>query len=487
MLSLILSIGFDNMRHGEQEVDRLAEIGRQARRFRNRIRRILAGRGALAGGLAGAWATGLILLAARLAGIHGSTAERLLFIPVLAAPAALAAAALATRRTPSPEATLAALDAASAAGGLVMCSGADGASAWPAAVTRLPAIAWNGSRAARGLALALCFCLTTILLPARFFAGSSPSIKQDLDSLAGQLAERVAQAESEALLPEPLVAALSNQLARIAESGDAADPARTLEALDHIEEELSKSAAEQAEALTAEQAALQATLALAEQMASRFDAAPPTGTQAAAAAEALSQLLAQAPFAPALASNLLATVAGTNGLSAATLQQLAGRLREAGAFGEAQLRRLGELRLVDAEACRGSGSCTNAQACAAALAQLIEGRGPDAEAAACLAALCNTPGAGGPSRGRGDAPLTWTDPSSREGAAFKDETLNPAHMPTADQARLEGLSATAPEVADTPAPATSGALPDTAAPASGGAPQAPILPRHRETVTRFFK
>ena len=475
------------MRHGKQDADRLAEIGRQAHRFRNRIRLLLAGRGALAGGVAGAWAAGLIMLAGRLAGVHGHATERMLFLLALVGLAALAAAALATRRIPSTDATLAALDAASTAGGLVMCSGADGASAWPVAVTRLPDIVWNGSRAAGGLALALLFSITTLLLPARFFASASPSATQGLESLVGQLAERVGQAEAEALLPEPLIAALSNQLARIAESGDAADPARTLEALDHIEEELSKSAAEQAEALTAEQAALQATLALAEQMASRFDAAPPADTQAAAAAEALSQLLAQAPLAPSLASNLLATVAGTNGLSSATLQQLAGLLREAGMCREAQLRRLGELRLVDASACRGSGSCTNVQTCAAALAQLLDSNGPDAEAAACLAALCNTPGSGGISRGRGDAPLTWTDPSSREGAAFKDEALNPAHLPAADQARLEGLSAAAPEVADTPAPVTSGALLDTAAPARGGAPQAPILPRHRETVTRFFK
>ena len=332
----------------------------------------------------------------------------------------------------------------------------------------------------------MLFGLTTLLLPARFFAGTPRPATQGLGALVGELAERVSQAESENLLPEPLVAALSNQLKRIEAGGDAADPARTLEALDHIEEELSKSADAQAEKLAAEQTALQAALALAEQMASSLDAAPPTDAQANAAAEAFSQLLAQAPLAPALASNLLAVVAGTNGLTTASLEQLAAQLREAGMCREAQLKRLGELRLVDASACRGGGSCTNAQACAAALTQMIEGSGHDAEAAACLAALCNTPGAGGLSRGRGDAPLTWTDPASREGAAFKDEALNPAHLPAADQARLEGLSATAPEVADTPAPATTGAL-NASAPASGGAPQAPILPRHRETVTRFFK
>ncbi len=477
------------MHPANQDVDRFAALDRQARRFRSRVRHVLAGRGALAGSVAGAWVAGLVLLVARLAGIHGSTAERLLVIPGLAALAAGVAALCAIRRTPPAAATLAALDAANAAGGLVLCSGADGASAWSVPVNRLPDVVWQRPRGATvALVLALLFCLPAALLPARFFAGASPSATQGLESLVGQLADRVAQAESEALLPEPLIAALSNQLARIAESGDAADPARTLEALDHIEEELSKSAAEQAEALAAEQTALQAMLALAEQMAARFETAPPSDSQAQATAEALAQLLAQASLAPALSSNLLATVAGgTNSLLSATLQQLAAQLREAGLGSEAQLKRLAELKLVDASACRGSGSCTNAQACAVALAQLLGGNGPEAEAAASLAALCGVPGSGSISRGRGDAPLTWIDPSSREGVAFKDDALKPSRLPDADPARLEGISAAAPEIADTPALVTPGALVEVGGPPSGGAPQAPILPRHREAVTRFFQ
>jgi hypothetical protein len=59
-------------------------------------------------------------------------------------------------------------------------------------------------------------------------------------------------------------------------------------------------------------------------------------------------------------------------------------------------------------------------------------------------------------------------------------------MPDADQARLEGLSAAAPEVAAAPAATGAGALAH-AAPARGAAPQAPVLPRHREAVGRFFE
>ena len=474
------------MHTAPQETSHHAEIDRQARLFRNRLRETLAGRGALKGGIAGVWAAGLILLAARLSGCHGQAPQRWLLLMLTAATVALPAAILATRRTPPHRAILAALDAAGSAGGLVMCSGADGAAAWPVAVSRLPGIAWRPSRALGGLAVALLFCASVILLPTRFFSSASPEATRGLESLVGELAERVAQAEAEALLPEPLTAALSNHLEKVAESGDATDPARTLEALDHIAEELTKSAAEQAEALATEHAALQATLSLTEQLAASFETEAQTDAQMAEAAAALEQLLSQAPISPSLAGNLLAAVTGTNTLSAATLQQLADMLREAGLNCEGQLMRLEDLKLVEAPACRGSGSCTNAQACAAALAQLLEGSGPDAEAAAALALICGKPGAGGVSRGRGDAPLTWTDPSSREGAAFKDDSLGTAHLFTDGQAQLQGVSASAPEVPDTPAPVTAGAL-ETATPSKGGAPQAPILPRHRETVTRFFE
>jgi hypothetical protein len=467
-----------------QQRERSDGVRREAKRFRFRLGLLLAGRGALAGAVAGAWGAGLLLLAGRLAGDHGSSAARLLFLLGIIGLSALIAAALATRRAPAASACLAALDAASVAGGLVMCNSMNGAEAWPTAVSRLPAVGWHGRRAAGSLTLALLFCLPTALLPERFFTGLVPAPSPTVESLVEQVAARVAQAETEALLPEPVIAALSNQLARIGESGDAADPARTLEALDHIAEELSRSSAAQAEALADEQAALQAAMALAEYAGSCFDEFAGSGA-ASAAARALAEYFKQAPLPAALSSNLLAACTGANGLNAASLARLASLLREAGASNEARLMRLSELKLVDASACRG-GSCTNGQACAAALARLLEENDPAADAAACLAALCGMPGAGGVSRGRGDAPLTWTDPTTREAVAFKEETLTPASLPAADQTRLEGVSAAAPDVPGHAAATTAGALGETAPP-QGSAPQAPILPRHRETVARFFE
>ena len=416
----------------------------QAQTFRRRLRLVLAGQGAAAGASLGAWATGLLILAGRLIDVPASPAHRLLFLLGCSGLAACVAGAAATRKTPARAACLAALDASSAAGGRIMCLGMPGADAWPAAVSRLPAVCWRGQRAWMHLALALVFALPAALLPARFFTGLVPVPAPTVDALVEQIAERVKQAEAEALLPEPVIATLSNQLAQIGQSGDAADPARTLEALDHIEEELSRTAAAQAEALAEEQTALQAAMAFGWQMAERLDALAESGA-ASEAAQALAEYFAQAPLPDALSSNLMALCAGTNGLNAANLARIASLLREAGAWNEARLVRLSGLKFVDASLCR-AGSCTNAQACAAALALLREGNDPAADAAVRLAALCAGPGAGGVSRGRGDAPLTWADPAMREHVAFKEETLTPAGLPAVDQARLEGVSAAAPDV-----------------------------------------
>ena len=204
----------------------------------------------------------------------------------------------------------------------------------------------------------------------------------------------------------------------------------------------------------------------------------------------MAQYLASAPIPATLASNLLAAALAPGGLSPESLRDLAGLLREAGALNESRLARLGDLKLGEASTSprSSSGSCTNAAACAGALARLLDADGPAAEAAASLSALCaapGAPGAGGVSRGRGDAALTWTDPSTTENAAFKKESLA-SRMPSADQARLEGLSIAAPDVSAAPTATGAGALAHAAA-ARGAAPQAPVLPRHREAVERFFE
>ena len=466
--------------------DNRKSVLNEAGRFRSRFRRALVFRGAALGALAGSSAAGLLTLAGRFLGLPQAAADRGLLLAAVTGGSAVIAGLAAMRRTPPLPACLAALDAAGRAGGLVMSVGLAGADAWNPAVPQPPRVVWRSPRVTGGLALSSVFCLLVALLPQRLFIGLAGGGRPTVAAVIEQTAARVARIEAECLLPEQTAAAISNQLAEISQTGDAADPARTLDALDHIAEELTRAADAQADALAEEQNALQAATALAEQLAAHLDSGPLADTLATTAAEALAQMLSQSPIPASLASNLLAAALGPDGLSAAGLQDMATLLREAGAMNEARLARLGELQRVEASACRRSdGSCTNAVACSGALARLLDEEGPAAEAAACLAAICAAPGSGGISRGRGDAPLTWTDPSTREHAAFKETVLS-GRMPRADEARLEGLSAAVPDVPDAPAATAAGAL-STHAAAQGTTPQVIVLPRHRETVARFFE
>ena len=445
---------------------------------------MLALRGAALGALLGLLAAGLCGLAVRL--LEGGLSRVCLSgaMACAAISAACAAAVVAARKAPSLDACLAALDAASGAGGLFMSAELPGCEAWrkPAAV--VPSVVWRGARMAGAVALAAVFCVTVALLPERVFARPHTE-RLAIAGLVEQAAERAAQMEEQLLLPPQAAAALSNELAKLERTGDASDPARVLEALDHIANELRRTAQEQAETLAGERADMQASQALVDLLSEALSKNTSPAEPLSGAGEMLAQFLSSARLPPSAASNLLSLAASGQGLSPASLKELSELLRRADALSAEQLAKLGELKLVDASACQGGGSCTNGAACQAALARLLSEEGAAADAAKRLTAACSLPGSGGVSRGRGDAMLTWTDPSTRENASFKEQALRPGRLPGMEQSRLEGVSAAAPEVPAAAAAVAPGALAAEGA-ARGSTPQAVILPRHRETVKRFF-
>jgi len=96
------------------------------------------------------------------------------------------------------------------------------------------------------------------------------------------------------------------------------------------------------------------------------------------------------------------------------------------------------------------------------------------------------PGKGGINRGRGDAPMTWTDPANVENAQFKEQTLPPASMGALRDSLKTGTSISAPELADPNTAVESGAL--SGAEAGGGSAQTQtVLPRHRGAVEKYFE
>ena len=91
---------------------------------------------------------------------------------------------------------------------------------------------------------------------------------------------------------------------------------------------------------------------------------------------------------------------------------------------------------------------------------------------------------GGITRGRGDAPMTWKEESSADGAKFKESVLPPSSRLSESQS--VGVSRSVPELSGDNVVAEHGAL--AGAQGSGGAANAQVvLPRHKQTVQRFFK
>jgi len=96
------------------------------------------------------------------------------------------------------------------------------------------------------------------------------------------------------------------------------------------------------------------------------------------------------------------------------------------------------------------------------------------------------PGRGGISRGRGDAPMTWKDPSNEEGAEFEEQALPPGAMRSMKDAELVGVSVGAPDEAEGESASAGGALSGAEA-AGGSAHRQTTLPQHRRAVERYFE
>jgi hypothetical protein len=91
----------------------------------------------------------------------------------------------------------------------------------------------------------------------------------------------------------------------------------------------------------------------------------------------------------------------------------------------------------------------------------------------------------GISRGRGDAPITFSDGTKEDGAAFREKTITPAALSDIKKSMLVGMGTSAPEESTQPVE-KSGALSDAAA-GGGSAHKHVILPRHSRAVKNYFQ
>ncbi len=424
---------------------------------------------------------GLIVLILR-AVTHGTNRQLMMLglIPVFAS--ALAGILYAQRRAPGSKAVRALLDRQNRCGGLLMAAAQTDLGKWRESIPALvqPRLRWHGRRRMVLFSVAVLFVAACFIAPVQLGA-AGPDQLLDIGKESQQIAGDIEILKNEEIIDQSRVESLEKELASIQSDAKGEDPAKTWEALDHLNGDLSDTAAAAAEKMAQTSEALGKAEALAKALAEGGSAMD--SKLATEAMKELSQLASDAASAGALSKDgvsedtLAALKSGS--LSSKQLKELASALGSRKGELAKSLGTLREANLIDLRTykkCEGAGG-VDSEGLAAFLAENAENM-PVADAMSLW-------GKGGISRGRGDAPMTWSDGTREDGARFKTQVIPPSVVADLKDSQLVGRGVGAPSI-QRGGPATSGAL-NGAASGGGSAFTQTILPRHKGTVKRYFE
>jgi hypothetical protein len=477
-------------------------LGKDLAGFRARLRVILAIRGCLGPLVAWTMVWAFLVLALR-AGL-GADRGALVWGWLGYVPAIAAGVLLAVRRIPSPGALRAALDRHGDLGGLLMAAGEREIGSWSGQMREagVPVVRWRLGRYKVLLPAAAVFLAASFLVPNRQlpFAGGD---WLQVDKQVSDLSRKLEVLKQEQLIPAEKAQVLEKDLERVRQEASAKDPAKTMEAIDHLEQSFSKAAAEAAESAIkqAEKAGRAEKLAEAlqkvqaqmppEQLAEAVKELGRMTDEAAkeskSLAESLDQDLLDACEQGELTDQQLQQLADAlgqckNGQQAMLAKLVKARLVDGGMLGllDGEPMDGGQLGLLDGDPSGGDGGDGGGDGeLAALLAKCKDG----ADLAAAL--VGGLPGKGGPGGGGPPAAMTWSDEASKENTAFKEKVLPPAAVASLKDSRTIGISR-ADATADQPSGGSSGGALNSAAAGGGAARTQVILPEYEKTVRRYF-
>lgn len=395
--------------------------------------------------------------------------------------AAVVGTVLASRKLPSAAALRAVLDRHGNRGGLLMAAGDTDIGAWTSHISQmsLPVLHWRFGRPCMLLIGAIAFLVTALLAPDRSF----PLGRRQALRIGGdieKLTHKLDVLKQEEILPPEKAEALEQDLEQVQKDALGTDPAKTLETIDHLERSFHQAAAESADTIiskTERASQLQELAAALQAVESEMDPA-----QFGEAMEELARMATNAASEDDMLarelSDELRDACGSGSLTAEQLQSLRESLAKCKAGQRAKLERLVAARLVDADtlALRDKLGGRDAEAL---MAGLCEGQ-------SCAAALAGSlPGRGGINRGRGDAAMTWQDEVAQGDAAFQEKVLPPSAVASLKESRLAAITAGTPTEAGPSGGSTGGVL-QSAQAGGGEAHSQRILPKHAQTVQRYF-
>lgn len=400
--------------------------------------------------------------------------------------ACLAAALVWARRHLPPEMTVRALlDEQSGCGGLLMAGAEQELGGWlqrmPA--LKLPHLRWDGQRPAVLLAISTGFVLLCFLAP-QGLADLQSSSPLEIDAEIGRLLQQIALLKGESLLDPKRAETLLEKVAELRQHSSGKEPARTLEALDHMKKLASETAREAAEECTRRSEQFGEAKALAELLSHNADLLDSKLTMGVLAEIAglmdksgidPKQLLSGLEFNPELMKAL-----GKQKLDPEQLEKLVGTLKGQTAELGRRMEKLHLSGLIDAEAlerCRKAGECDS---------EGLKAFLRDNSDKVSLGDLKSRYKNGGDSRGSGTAPMTWAKPGAEEGFKFKEEVLPPGALDALKSTPMQEARGGSVIHKKSAEAASSGALHE-AKTGSGSANTQIILPRHRAAVERYFE
>jgi hypothetical protein len=399
-------------------------------------------------------------------------------------PAVVVGLIMARRQTPALSKIRALLDRHTQQGGLLMAEEFADVGQWqlPTSIAA-PSVRWQGGRAWALFLSAAAFLAIALLIPVRFAAMNSER-PLDVARQTEEIAEQIEALKQQEIIEPDRAESLEAKLDELRADASGEDPAKTWEALDHLQDAIAKTAQEATEKIAESSTQLGQADALSKAL--MEDAGALDSKLLTESMKELSGLTKAAAednrlFDGELSQETLdALKAGT--LSKEQLKQLSSAIAKAKGELAKRLAELREAGLIDLKTLK---ECENAGQCdSAGLADFLSKHGADMSVADMLAAW-NDPARGGVTRGRGDAPMTWSDGTSEQGAKFKEQLLSPSALAGLKDSQLVGRSVGAPQVEKGGA-SQSGAL-SGANSGGGSAFTQTVLPRHKRAVKRYFE
>jgi len=449
------------------------------RRFIRRLALLLAFRESLTFVTVWCFLWGAVALVLRAASV--TTRRQLLWGAIGIAIAAIAAAVVSRRRLPSRDSVRALLDSRNDCGGLLMAGADADLGAWRTPEITSPRLRWRKARAFGLLAASSAFVLISLLAPVRFAAtgvARPMDVSREVENLSAQI-EALKEAQ---VIEEAKAEALEQKLDQLGQEASGEDPAKTWEALDHLNDAVEKAAKEAAEAADARRERLARAEALAEGLMAggdQLDSKTMTEAMRTLGEMTRKAVKENESLAGDLSPETLEAIK-SGSLKAEHLKDLSKALSQSKSALNQKLSKLSKSGMINSNALKGGAQANRRDN--SGLARFLKENAEKMSVDEATLQWCA--GKGGVDRGRGDAAMTWTDGSSEKDARFKEKVLPPSSVAGLNDSQLVGLSASAP-TADTSGVAAHGAL-NSAASGGGSAYTQTILPRHRGAVRRYF-